>query len=242
GFLTGLGLDTTVMVRSVLLRGFDQGMAERIGSFMEQEGTRFVRPAVPHRISQTSEGKFLVRWKNGEDGAWQEEEFDTVIGATGRNADVAGLGLEDVGVALGNSGKIICHNEETSVPGVFGIGDAVEGVPELTPSAIQAGRLLARRLFGGEDNLEVYHSAFTPLEWQLNQKRHQNACYVKAVCDMTDRARVVGLHLLGPNAGEVMQGFGIGIRLGMTYDDLRQLVGIHPTTAEEITLLQVTKR
>lgn len=49
GFLTGLGLDITVMVRSVLLRGFDQGMAERIGSFMESEGTRFLRPAIPHR-------------------------------------------------------------------------------------------------------------------------------------------------------------------------------------------------
>ncbi|CAM9318275.1 unnamed protein product, partial [Discosporangium mesarthrocarpum] len=176
---------------------------------------------------------------------------------------------------------IICRNEETSVPGIYAIGDVVEGVPELTPSAIQAGKLLARRLFGdsveamdytnvctavftpleyaccglseeeaaeklGEENLEVYHSSFTPLEWELNPDRHRNACYVKAsmkaICDLTDRQRVVGLHFLGPNAGEVMQGFGLGVRLGMSYDDLRQLVGIHPTVGEELTYLHITKR
>ncbi|CAB1121526.1 unnamed protein product [Ectocarpus sp. CCAP 1310/34] len=94
----------------------------------------------------------------------------------------------------------------------------------------------------GEENVEVFHSAFTPLEWQMNSERPQNACYVKAVCDLKDSQRVLGLHFLGPNAGEVMQGFGVGIRLGMTMDDLRQLVGIHPTVAEELTLLQTTKR
>ncbi|CAM9141109.1 unnamed protein product [Ectocarpus sp. 4 AP-2014] len=279
GFLTGLGVDTTVMVRSILLRGFDQGIAERIGSFMEAEGTRFLRPAVPQRISKTEQGKLLVRWREGEgdDQTTKEEEFDTVLAATGRRADTQGLGLERLGVTLSNSGKMVCRNEETTVAGVFGIGDAVEGVPELTPSAVQAGRLLAMRLFGGsasamdysnvcttvftpleygccglseedaietlgEENVEVFHSAFTPLEWQMNSARPQNACYVKAVCDLTDSQRVVGLHLLGPNAGEVMQGFGVGIRLGMTMDDLRQLVGIHPTVAEELTLLQITKR
>ncbi|CBN76987.1 Thioredoxin reductase [Ectocarpus siliculosus] len=244
GFLTGLGVDTTVMVRSILLRGFDQGIAERIGSFMEAEGTRFLRPAVPQRISKTEQGRLLVRWREGEgdDQTTKEEEFDTVLAATGRRADTQGLGLERLGVTLSNNGKMVCRNEETTVAGVFGIGDAVEGVPELTPSAVQAGRLLAMRLFGGEENVEVFHSAFTPLEWQMNSERPQNACYVKAVCDLTDSQRVVGLHFLGPNAGEVMQGFGVGIRLGMTMDDLRQLVGIHPTVAEELTLLQTTKR
>eukprot|EP00752_Nemacystus_decipiens_P009129 g8153.t1 len=277
GFLTGLGVDTTVMVRSILLRGFDQGIAERIGSFMEAEGTRFLRPAVPHRISKTEGGRLLVSWTEGDDKAAKEEEFDTVLAATGRTADTQGLGLENIGVTLTKSGKMVCRNEETTLPGVFGIGDAVHGVPELTPSAIQAGRLLAMRLFGGstramdysnvcttvftpleygccglsedeaimnlgEENVEVFHSAFTPLEWQLNSERPQNACYVKAVCDLTDKQRVLGLHFLGPNAGEVMQGFGLGIRLGMTFDDLRQLVGIHPTVAEELTVLQTTRR
>ncbi|CAB1100645.1 unnamed protein product [Ectocarpus sp. CCAP 1310/34] len=153
GFLTGLGVDTTVMVRSILLRGFDQGIAERIGSFMEAEGTRFLRPAVPQRISKTEQGRLLVRWREGEgdDQTTKEEEFDTVLAATGRMADTKGLGLERLGVALSNSGKMVCRNEETTVAGVFGIGDAVEGVPELTPSAVQAGRLLAMRLFGGKN-------------------------------------------------------------------------------------------
>lgn len=81
----------------------------------------------------------------------RSQEFDTVLAATGRTADTQGLGLESVGVALTKRGKMLCRNEETTVPGVFGIGDAVEGVPELTPSAIQAGRLLAMRLFDGEN-------------------------------------------------------------------------------------------
>ncbi|CAN0229086.1 unnamed protein product, partial [Ectocarpus fasciculatus] len=83
--------------------------------------------------------------------------------------DTQGLGLENLGVTLSNSGKMVCRNEETTVAGVFGIGDAVEGVPELTPSAIQAGRLLANRLFGGSasamDYSNVCTTVFTPLEY-----------------------------------------------------------------------------
>ncbi|CAN0441671.1 unnamed protein product [Ascophyllum nodosum] len=197
-------------MRSVLLRGFDQDIAERIGRFMQAEGTRFIRLAVPCRISKTKEGRLLVAWEEGE------EEFDTVLTVAGRTADVQGLGLENIGVAFSEGGKvtIITNNEETTVPGVFGIGDVAEGVPELTPAAVQAGKLLARRLFGesaeatdyrhvcttvftpleysscglseddaidqlGEENVNVYHFAFTPLEWDLNPERPKDVCYVK---------------------------------------------------------------
>ena len=65
-------------------------------------------------------------------------------------------------------------------------------------------------------------------------------CYLKALVDKTD-GRVVGLHILGPNCGEIMQGFGVAIKLGCTFDDLQNTVGIHPTVAESFTTLEVTK-
>ena len=84
------------------------------------------------------------------------EEYDTVLCAIGREADTRGLALESLGVAVNTkSGKVVCRNEQTSVPHVYAIGDIVDGAPELTPVAIMAGRLLARRLFGA--GKEVMH-------------------------------------------------------------------------------------
>ena len=91
------------------------------------------------------------------------------------------------------------------------------------------------------DSLEVYHTSYTPLEWKLPTSREDNACYCKILVDMADSKRIVGFHILGPSAGEITQGFGVGMRLGMTFDDISDTVGIHPTTAEELCTLRVTK-
>lgn len=88
----------------------------------------------------------------------------------------------------------------------------------------------------------MYHTHFTPLEWQMPEHRVKNAGYVKLICVLSDDQRVVGYHVLGPNAGEVTQGFAIGLRLGATFETFEDLVGIHPTVAEEVTTLDVTKR
>jgi thioredoxin/glutathione reductase (selenoprotein) len=94
----------------------------------------------------------------------------------------------------------------------------------------------------GADNIEMYHTAFKPLEWNFLKTRQNSICYCKAVCLMKEDMRVVGLHYVGPNAGEVMQGYAVGMLKGMTIKDLQDTVGIHPTCSEEITDLKITKR
>jgi len=279
GFLKGLGIDVTVMVRSILLRGFDQQMAEKIGEYMETEGINFIRPCVPSKIEQIetgSPGKLRVVGQY-KDGTEYSNEFNTVLFAVGRTADTDMLNLDSVGVKTNpNSKKIVADPGERSSNGdVYAIGDVLEGGHELTPVAIQAGKLLARRLVGssqaltdydlvpttvftpieygacglseedalekyGEDSIEVYHSSQWPLEWTVAH-RPENACYVKLIVNVQDEERIVGFHYLGPNAGEVTQGFAGMLKLKATKADMEDLVGIHPTCAEIFTTLSITK-
>ncbi|KAE8898121.1 Thioredoxin reductase 1, cytoplasmic [Phytophthora fragariae] len=278
GFLKGMGYDVKVMVRSILLRGFDQDMANRIGEYMEvQSGIEFIRKTVPQSITKLESGQLLVKWTT-EDGESCEDAFDTVLNATGRDPDVAKLGLDKAGVKLNEkTGRIWVQNEQTSTPNIYAIGDVIDA-PELTPVAIQAGRLLSRRLYNnstvqmdydkictavftpieygccglseedskeryGEDNVEVYHKNFVPLEWALSEETRTGAesCYLKVICDKTRDKFVVGFHYLGPNAGEVTQAMGLAMKLGFTYDQMVDTVGIHPTTAETFTTLEITK-
>ena len=99
----------------------------------------------------------------------------------------------------------------------------------------------------GEDRLEIYHLKYTPLEWNLVGGRKQaagggNPCLVKVLCDLEDAERIVGLHLVGEHAAEVMQGFALALRLGATKSDLDATIGIHPSGAEELVKVEVTKR
>lgn len=276
GFLAGLGYDTTVMVRSILLRGFDEQIAEMIGKHMEEHGVKFVRPATPSKIEKTEDGRLKVTYLNAETGAEGSEVYDTVFTATGRVADTAKLNLAAAGVQTDKEGKIPTVGEQSNVPNIYAIGDVVSGKPELTPVAIAAGKLLARRLYGGSSEgmdydkisttvftpleygcvglseeaavarygaeaVEVYHSNFTPLEWTIVESKPQNVCYAKIICNKTDDMRVIGFHILGPNAGEITQGWGAAVRLGATYTSFTSTVGIHPTIAEEFTTLSITK-
>jgi pyruvate/2-oxoglutarate dehydrogenase complex dihydrolipoamide dehydrogenase (E3) component len=144
GFLRGLGYDVSVMVRSILLRGFDTDCAEMIGKHMEGAGVRFLRPATPQSIEKQADGKLKVSWVNAETGAATSELFDSVFTATGRAPDTAKLGVAAAGVAVDSEGKVPVVGEQTNVPHVYAIGDVVSGGLELTPVAIMAGRLLAR--------------------------------------------------------------------------------------------------
>lgn len=92
----------------------------------------------------------------------------------------------------------------------------------------------------GEDSLEIYHSTFSPLEWTLPPERAHHNAFAKVVV-MKETDRVLGMHYLGPNAGEVIQGFGACVKIGITFKQLKDTVGIHPTVAEEFTTLTVTK-
>jgi len=168
GFLKALGCDVTVMVRSILLRGFDQQLANKIGDYMGEQGVKFIRQAVPLSIALNSEGKKVVTYKQGEDEI--EDQFDTVLFAIGRSADTKGLNLQKVGVKCAENGKIIAGDDDkTSVENIFAIGDVAAGRLELTPTAIMAGRLLAARLFNQGTRFMSYRyvptTVFTPIEY-----------------------------------------------------------------------------
>ncbi|XP_075072762.1 thioredoxin reductase 2, mitochondrial isoform X2 [Mixophyes fleayi] len=278
GFLSGLGLDATVMVRSISLRGFDQQMAALVTDYMESYGTKFLRKSIPSRVEKLESGKLQVTWKNVDSDKEGVDIYDTVMWAIGRAPETKYLNLEKVGVNIKpDTGKIIVDaSETTSVPNIFAIGDITESRPELTPTAIAAGKLLARRLFNkstelmdydsvpttvftpleygcvglteedaigfhGEDAIEVFHAFYKPLEFTV-ATRDSSQCYIKMICLKEPQQRILGLHFTGPNAGEVIQGFALGIKCGATYSQLMNTVGIHPTCAEEVTKLHITKR
>uniref|UniRef100_A0A668VG75 thioredoxin-disulfide reductase (NADPH) n=1 Tax=Oreochromis aureus TaxID=47969 RepID=A0A668VG75_OREAU len=249
GFLAGLGLDVTVMVRSILLRGFDQDMANRAGEHMEGHGVKFLRKYVPTKIEELeagTPGRLKVTAKSTETDEIIEGEYNTVLIAVGRDACTDKLGLDKAGVKVNpKNGKIPVNDEEqTNMPHIYAIGDILEGKWELTPVAIQAGKLLARRLYGGSTvkvstttylrcikTSFVYHSLFWPLEFTV-PGRDNNKCYSKIICNKLDNDRVIGFHYLGPNAGEVTQGFGAAMKCGVTKEQLDTTIGIHPTCAE----------
>jgi len=331
-FLHELGYDVTVMVRSILLRGFDQQCASQIGEFMEREGVRFLQPKnICYLEKNESNNRIKVSYadttiadmyeKNQNIDEIQShiesDEYDTVIWAIGRDACVSDIGIQNINLQISN-GKIVTNEyEQTSTSNIYAIGDVCKDRPELTPVAIQAGQLLAKRLFNnsnklmdyinvptvvftgleygacgysqedaekkyGKDNLVVYASRFGVLEgastfqdiipptrsqcfthnnlyhrlyikanggmwedYELNswdeeeraRKFMKQPCLAKLVCDKNQNNRVVGFHYVGPNAGEITQGFALAVRLGATKEDFDNLVGIHPTAAEEFTTL-----
>jgi thioredoxin reductase (NADPH) len=272
GFLHGIGRSATVMMRSVPLRGFDADMARRVVGFMEAGGVRFIRKAVPVALSKTEAG---IKVDFADDcGGQHQETFDTVLFATGRRPETRNLGLEAIGVQLQADGKVVVDAfDRTTVPHVYAIGDIAAGGLELTPVAIQAGRLLADRLYAKgrevmsyhavpttvftpleyacvglteelaaatyKDDLEVFHSNFSPLAWSMAHV-HDNQCYMKMLVRKSDD-RVVGFHLLAPDAGEVVQGVAVALRAGATKSMFDSTIGIHPTMAEEMTQLKITK-
>lgn len=275
GFLNGIGRPTTVMMRSIPLRGFDQDMAGRIVTHMEAAGASFIRECVPTSVTKLESGALRVTWANAKTNAEAGSgEYDTVLFAIGRTPETSRINLAATGVALTASGHVVVDGfERTSVPHIYAIGDIIKGGLELTPVAIKAGRLLADRLFGqgtqkmdyntvpttvftpleygcvglseekAEERygvIEVYHTSFTPLEWTVPHLG-DNVCYMKLIVNPIDSERVLGFHILSPNAGEITQGVAVALKCGATKQQFDDTIGIHPTIAEDFTLLKITK-
>ncbi|KFV48959.1 Thioredoxin reductase 1, cytoplasmic, partial [Gavia stellata] len=266
GFLAGLGLDVTVMVRSILLRGFDQDIANKIGEYMEEHGINFIREFVPIKVSE--EFISCLRATLGHNLCPVEEHFVfNVVRLLHQGVELLVTFSVLVTKVSSRTGKIPVNDEEqTNVPYIYAVGDILQDKLELTPVAIQAGKLLVQRLYAGasskcdyvnvpttvftpleygacgyseetavekfgEENIEVYHSHFWPLEWTV-PSRDNNKCYAKIICNIQDNERVIGFHVLGPNAGEVTQGFAAAIKCGLTKEQLDSTIGIHPVCAE----------
>jgi thioredoxin reductase (NADPH) len=275
GFLKGLGNDVTVMVRSVLLRSFDQSAATRVGKFMESKGTKFIYGAVPEAIEKLEDGRKKVSFRD-QNGNIQSDVYDSILVAIGRVANTPYLNLEAAGVKIDAENNKVFTNEfeQTSTPNIYCVGDCAFGKPELTPPAVMAGKLLSERLFNGSkklmnykmiattvftpleysiigygedeainifgrNNITAYHTVFKPLEWIYIENRPNDLCYVKMICKKDENEKVIGLHYVGPNAGEVVQGFSVAVNLGATREDFANTVGIHPTCAEEVLELNV---
>ncbi|KAH8053821.1 thioredoxin-disulfide reductase [Aureococcus anophagefferens] len=221
---------TACMVRSILLRGFDRECVGKIEAHIKHHGVQLQVGVTPAKI-----------------------EKDAATGV----------------LTVTDSAAASTSTTRCPAPRAYAIGDVVEGRPELTPVAIEAGLRLARRLFGGktepmdyenvattiftpleygtiglseddakaqlgECNVESYISEFAPLEYALSEARSErgDGCFAKLVVDKST-GKVVGFHYLGPNAGEITQGFSIAMRKGATYADFISTVGIHPTVAED---------
>lgn len=266
------------MVRSIVLRGFDQQMAGIVTNSLVEKGVKVMFHTLPTSVEKdAATGKLTVQWK-AEDGTKGTEEYDTVLFAIGRTALTDDLQLANAGVQVvqENSKVPVNEREETNVDNIYAVGDVIDGRPELTPVAIHAGRLLARRLFAGEtqimdyadvattvftpmeygcvgmseeqaakqfgeENLEVFHAYYKPTEFFVPQKSVRS-CYLKTVAMREGDQKVLGMHYVGPVAGEVIQGFAAALKAGLTNKILLNTVGIHPTTAEEFTRLSITKR
>lgn len=173
GFLRGLGNDVSVMVRSIVLRGFDRQCSELIRTFMQEtEKVRFIDTSIPKKIVRLEDGqpgRVCVTYENLQTKEQHNEEFNTVLFAIGRDPCTYGIGLDAAGVVLDKSGYIQANNEQTNVENIYAIGDILAGKPQLTPVAIEAGILLARRLYAGSqtqcDYMNVPTTVFTPIEY-----------------------------------------------------------------------------
>jgi len=231
------------------------------------------------KVEKLENGKLRITYTL--QGTELQEEYDTILLAIGREADVKGLGLDNVGVKYNKWNKIVVDDaNKTSVDNIWAIGDVIEISPELTPVAIREGLLLVERLFEGKtkkmdyqnvattiftpleygcvglseekanekygaENIDVYHTSFKPLEWNFtnfSKKKPDNLCYCKVITIINENNRVVGLHYVGPNAGEVVQGYAVAVKAGLSWEHFSDTIGIHPTCAEELVTMTITKR
>merc|ERR1712232_921008 len=123
GFLAGMGFDTTVAVRSILLRGFDRECADRIGTSMKNHGVKFLMKVTPTKLEKAENDQIKVTFSDGS-----SDVYDTVLGAIGRHADTDKLGLEKVGVKTNSKNKkVLATYEQTDAPNIYAVGDAMEG-------------------------------------------------------------------------------------------------------------------
>jgi len=263
GIFNGLGAHTTQLYRGPqILRGFDEDIRAHAAREITASGVD-LRFEVNVESIRRDAGGLQVALTDGS-----VLQADAVLYATGRKPNLAELGLENVGVALDEDGAIaVDAHYRTSEPSIFALGDVTGGL-ELTPVALAEGMAFARRQFGGATpevdydfiptavfcqppigtvgfteaqaretfgELRLFKTSFRPLKHTLSGRNERT--FMKLIVDAaTDR--VVGAHMVGPEAGEIIQGIAIALRAGATKALFDTTLGIHPTTAEEFVTLR----
>jgi glutathione reductase (NADPH) len=263
GILNGLGVKTDLIYRGDrLLKSFDPQCSEKVTDGMIAKGVNIHLNTEVRSISG-QENQLTVHLNNG-----QSLEAGIALYATGRTANTQGLGLENTAIKTQSNGAIIVDDYfKTAEPNIYALGDVIDRV-QLTPVAIQESMLLLEQLYGENkprmdydniptavfsqpelatvglteqqardkySNIKVYESDFRPMFETLGQG--EGRVYIKLIVDSaTDR--VVGCHMVGEHAAEIIQGIAIAIKARATKADFDQTMGIHPTVAEELVTLK----
>ncbi|MFQ5619195.1 MAG: glutathione-disulfide reductase [Rhodospirillales bacterium] len=267
GIFHGLGAGVIQLYRGPLfLRGFDDDVRHALAREMGKKGIDLRFDSVVESIERRDTGdgpRFTVTLAGG--GAI---EAGLVMYATGRRPNTEGLGLEDAGVALNDKGAVVVDEDwRTSVSNIHAIGDVTDRI-NLTPVAVAEGQALADLLFNPSGRtvdydgvpsavfsqppvgtvglteaeararygaVDVYRSTFRPLKHTLSGRDEQ--VLMKLVVDARSD-RVLGVHMVGPEAGEIIQGIAVALKCGATKAQFDATIGIHPTTAEEFVLMR----
>lgn len=250
----------TISYRGELfLRGFDKVLCEELASQMKVNGVRLEFGDTPVKVERNCDKSLRVTFKSGK-----TEDYDCVMAATGRRPRSQALNLSAAGVALGKDDAVTVDEfSRTNIPGIFAIGDVTNRVM-LTPVAIHEADCVVATMFGSarkpdhncipsavfsippigtvgltEDvaatkysTVAVYSTSFLPLMHQLTRASHKRVV-VRIIAD-NDTGRVVGVHMLGAEAPEVIQAVGIAVKMGATVKNFFDTMCVHPTAAEEL--------
>ncbi|WP_366556320.1 glutathione-disulfide reductase [Aquibaculum sediminis] len=263
GIFAGLGSKTSVVYRGPLfLRGFDEDLREFLAREMPKKGVDLRFNLNVSRIEETQSGR-LVHFSDGT-----REEFDQVLYAIGREPNTDGLGLEEAGVALTARGAVkVDPYFRSNVASIFAIGDVTDRL-QLTPVAIAEAMAIVRSLCEGQSTelnyenipsavfsqpplasvglteaqareqhreIDVYRTEFRPMKHTLSGSDERTI--MKLVVDRKTQ-KVMGAHMGGMDAAEIIQGVAIAIKAGATKRDFDASVGIHPTAAEEFVTMR----
>lgn len=266
GIFAGMGSEVIEIIRGdKILRGFDEDLRDELTKEITKRGITVKTHTTIEKIVKTDAGYDLTLNSGDVISA------DAVMYATGRKPKIEGLGLENAGVAVNDGGAIMVDdNYKTSVDSIYAIGDVTDRVC-LTPVALAEGMVLVNHLYGDDTagvdyenipsavfsqpplgsvglteaeakekygEVDVYTSGFRAMKHTMSGRDERS--FMKLIVDpKTDK--VVGAHMMGPDAGEIMQGLGIAMKCGATKAQFDATIGIHPTAAEEFVTMR-TKR
>jgi glutathione reductase (NADPH) len=263
GIFSGLGAKTTLVYRGAkLLRGFDDDLRSGLTEEMARRGIEVRLNADLASIAKSARG-YTVTLKDGS-----TVDVACVMLATGRAPNTRGLGLESAGVKLGPEGQIVVDAQSrSSAPSIYAVGDVTDRV-NLTPVAIREGHAFADTVFGNKPwtashdliptavfstpeigtvglpehiacqrypTLDCYRARFRPLKHTLSGRDER--VVMKLLVD-GDTDKVVGCHILGPDAGEIVQMAAIALKMGATKADFDATVALHPSIAEELVTMR----
>ncbi len=264
GIFHEFGAHVTLLNRGdTILRGYDEQIRDRLLQISMAKGIHFRFNAPMQRIEKCEDGSLLLHTADGIEPL----ACDLLLFATGRAPHVKGLGLEAAGVELSKGAIKVDDDNRTSVPNIYAVGDVTDRV-QLTPVAIREGQAFADTVFGDRahrvdyamipsavfshpplagvgmteaqarnklGSVRVYSSDFRPMKNVL-AGRNERALY-KMITDV-DSDRVVGLHMIGPDAPEILQAAAVAVKAGLTKAQFDETVALHPSMAEELVLLK----